>query len=164
ARNPAPQNVHGFRTSSRRVEALIRELAPKRTSNDKKLMKRLSRLRKKAGMVRDIDAQLAALRSLTFPQEARRKARLVHALSESRVRSQKRLQKDLDKKLITETRRRARRAAKQFELAPDAVLATIDKRIMNALGDSDPQDEKSLHHYRIAQASPLRCRTGHRGA
>ncbi|PYV57453.1 MAG: hypothetical protein DMG91_06815 [Acidobacteria bacterium] len=150
ARNPTPQNVHGFRTSSRRVEALIRELAPKRTSNDKKLMKRLSRLRKKAGMVRDIDAQLAALRSLTFPQEARRKARLVHALSESRVRSQKRLQKDLDKKLITETRRRARRAAKQFELAPDAVLATIAKRIMNALGDSDPHDEKSLHHYRIA--------------
>ena len=149
ARKATPENVHGFRTSSRRVEAVIRELSVTRSSNDKKLLKRLSRLRKKAGKVRDLDAQLAALRTLTFPQKARHKARLVYALNEARLRSQKRLQKELDKESLSEIRRRTRRAGKHFELAPDAVPAVIAKRMMNALGGSDPHNDQTLHHYRI---------------
>lgn len=149
ARKPNPKNVHGFRTSSRRVEALIREISEKRNGNDKKLLKRLSRLRKKAGKVRDLDAQLAALRGLTFPQDARHKARLVHLLVESRLRSQKRLKKELDEKFIDEVRRRTRRAGKHFTLAPDCSPTLVAKRMMNALGLSDPGDEEALHHYRI---------------
>lgn len=149
AHKPNAKNVHGFRTSSRRVEALIREVSEKRSGNDKKLLKRLSRLRKRAGKVRDVDAQLAALRSLRFPQEASRKARLVHLLGESRVRCQKRLKKELDEKLIDEVRRRTRRAAKHFTLAPDCSPVSAAKRMMAALGVSDPGDEQALHHYRI---------------
>jgi len=149
ARKPTPENVHGFRTSSRRVEALLRELTAKRSSNDKKLLKRLSRLRKKAGKVRDIDAQLAALRSLNFPQEASRKARLAHTLSDARTRARKRLQKDLDKKSINQIRQRSKRASKQFRLGPDVSPLTVAKRMMNALGASNPNDEQMLHHYRI---------------
>lgn len=149
AHKPNAKNVHGFRTSSRRVEALIREVSEKRSGNDKKLLKRLSRLRKRAGKVRDVDAQLAALRSLRFPQEASRKARLVHLLGESRVRCQKRLKKELDETLIDEVRRRTRRAAKHFTLAPDCSPVSAAKRMMAALGVSDPGDEQALHHYRI---------------
>ena len=148
ARKPTPENVHGFRTSSRRVEAVVRELVAKRSSNDKKLLKRLSRLRQKAGKVRDFDAQLAALRSLNFPQEARRKAHLAHALSDSRIRSRKRLLKELDKESIKEIRRRTKRTAKQFKLSHHTSPLIVAKRMMNALGVSNPQDEQTLHHYR----------------
>ena len=68
-RNLTPENVHKFRTSSRRVEVLVADLADNRSRNDKKLLKLLGRLRKKAGRVRDLDVQSAALRSLKIPQE-----------------------------------------------------------------------------------------------
>ena len=42
--------------------------APKLDRNQKKLLKLLSRIRKRAGKVRDLDVQLAALRSVKIPQ------------------------------------------------------------------------------------------------
>src|SRR5438067_10611740 len=59
----ATPNVHRFRTNSRRVEVLIEQLAPE-TRNKKKVVKLLSRLRKKAGKLRDIDVQIAFLKNL----------------------------------------------------------------------------------------------------
>jgi len=56
-----PENVHHFRTNSRRVEALIDTLAPE-TRNKKKALKLLSKLRKRAGKVRDTDVQIALLK------------------------------------------------------------------------------------------------------
>ena len=53
----SPENVHKFRTSSRRVEVLVSDLSEQRSGNDKKLLKLLARLRKKAGRVRDLDVQ-----------------------------------------------------------------------------------------------------------
>src|SRR6185503_1049423 len=51
-KSASADNVHKFRTHSRRVEALVSELAPQ-NGNQKKLLKLLSKLRKKAGRVRD---------------------------------------------------------------------------------------------------------------
>ena len=62
---PAPENIHRFRTSTRRVEVLVTDLAWNRR-NDKKLLKLLDRLRKKAGRVRDLDVEIAALQALRF--------------------------------------------------------------------------------------------------
>ena len=80
----SPENVHKFRTSSRRVEVLVSDLAERRSGNDKKLLKLLARLRKKAGRVRDLDVQSAALRSLKIPEQPVRKARLMRTLAEER--------------------------------------------------------------------------------
>jgi len=80
ASKPSPENVHKFRTSSRRVEVLVSDLAGSRNGNDKKLLKLLGRLRKKAGRVRDLDVQSVALRSLKIPQEPQRKSQtLAHS-------------------------------------------------------------------------------------
>src|SRR5579859_6561412 len=62
-KSASTDNVHKFRTHSRRVEALVSELAPE-NGNQKKLLKRLSKLRKKAGKVRDLDVQIAFLKEL----------------------------------------------------------------------------------------------------
>ena len=91
ADKPAPENVHKFRTSSRRVEVLVSDLAESRSGNDKKLLKLLGRLRKKAGRVRDLDVQSAALRSLKIPQEPGRKSQLMRTLAEERDQREKKL-------------------------------------------------------------------------
>ncbi len=64
ASKPSPENIHKFRTSTRRVEVLLTDLSLEQGRNDKKLLKLLDRLRKKAGRVRDLDVEIAALRSL----------------------------------------------------------------------------------------------------
>src|SRR3954447_12401828 len=77
AQKSTPENIHKFRTTSRRVEAWIAEVAAKRSGNDKKLLKTLRNLRKKAGRVRDLDVQSSALRSLKISQEPARKSQLM---------------------------------------------------------------------------------------
>ncbi len=61
--SPEAKSVHSFRTTTRRVETLLEELIPERDRNQKKLLKALGRIRKRAGKIRDLDVQLAALRT-----------------------------------------------------------------------------------------------------
>ena len=67
------ESVHRFRSDARRLQTVLEELAPEAGRDHKKLLKALGRIRKRAGKVRDLDVQLAALRSLKIPQEPRRK-------------------------------------------------------------------------------------------
>ena len=95
---------------------LVSDLAERRSGNDKKLLKLLARLRKKAGRVRDLDVQSAALRSLKIPEQPVRKARLMRTLAEERSQREKRLTKSLDKKTVAEVRKRLKRAAASLEI------------------------------------------------
>jgi len=83
------ESVHNFRTTTRRLQTLLLELLPERDRNQKKLLKQLDEIRKRAGKVRDLDVQLAALRSLKIPQEPRRKTQLTHRLIELRAKHEK---------------------------------------------------------------------------
>ncbi len=83
ARKLDPTSVHKFRTYSRRVEALL-ELNPEPSRNDRKLLKLLARLRKKAGRVRDLDVQISNLRSLKIAREVGQKSQLQRALAQER--------------------------------------------------------------------------------
>src|ERR1700683_1872996 len=111
-----PESVHGFRTNSRRLEVLLEQLLPQRERNQKKLLKMLNRIRRRAGKVRDLDVQLAALRSLKVPQEPRRKTQLMHRLIELRVQHEKKLRKILNKETIRDIRRRLKRASRDVKL------------------------------------------------
>ena len=57
-----PEAVHSFRTTSRRLETLLLRLLPACDRKQKKLLKLLGRVRRRAGRIRDLDVQLAALR------------------------------------------------------------------------------------------------------
>src|ERR1035438_7608278 len=98
--NQESESVHSFRTTTRRLQILLEELLPERNRNQKKLLKMLDRIRKRAGKVRDLDVQLGALRSLKTPQEPRRKTQLTHSLLELRARHEKKLRKPLTKSEI----------------------------------------------------------------
>lgn len=147
---PQADSVHRFRTGTRRLQILLGELSPKLDRSQKKLLKMLARIRKRAGKVRDLDVQLAALRSLKIPREPRRKTQMVNHLIELRARQEKKLRADADGETLREIRKRLKRASKDFnpDLSPDplvvarAMLDTISK-------DAEPVSEEMLHRYRI---------------
>jgi CHAD domain-containing protein len=146
----APESVHRFRTYSRRVEVLLGELEPKLSGNEKKLLRLLAKLRKKAGKVRDLDVQLELLRNLRSPQAAGHKAQLQSFLSAERVKREKKLQKAFDKDTVADLRKRLKRAERDVKI-PEKIepLATAQK-LVNQVQSDGPMTEETLHQYRIA--------------
>ena len=144
------KSVHRFRTGTRRLQILLGELSPKLDRSEKKLLKLLGKIRKRAGKVRDLDVQSAALRSLKVPREPRRKTQLVNHLIELRTQQEKKLRKAVDETTIREVRKRLKRAAKRFnpESTRDPVLAA--KAMLQRLHRAgEPLTEAVLHQYRI---------------
>lgn len=150
SRKPTAENVHGFRTCSRRVETMLEELGVSPSGNQKKLLKLLSRLRKRAGRVRDLDAQIVALRSLKIPQEPARRSQLMRVLIEERARREKKLVGSFDSQTVAEARKRLKRAANQLKgLEKTDVFALARGRVSRLAADRGPITEKILHQYRI---------------
>jgi CHAD domain-containing protein len=141
--------VHGFRTSTRRLQTLLEQLVA--DGKHKKLLKTLNRIRKAAGKVRDVDVQLEALRRLKVPQEPRRKTQLMQSLIELRVRHEKRLRKLLRKHDIRDIRKRLRRAENTLRLDSNRDPLSVAKQMLHRIAiPQGPVDEETLHHYRLA--------------
>lgn len=147
---PRPESVHRFRTGTRRLQILLGELSPKLDRSEKKLLKLLGQIRKRAGKVRDLDVQLAALRSLKVPREPRRKTQLVNHLIELRRQQEKKLRQEADKATVREIRKRLKRAARRFKAeATDEPLAAARAMLSPLDQTSSPPTEAVLHRYRI---------------
>lgn len=147
---PVAENVHRFRTGTRRLQTLLQELSPQRDRKQKKLLKLLGRIRKRAGKVRDVDVQLAALRRLKFPQEPRRKTQLMHRLIELRSDCENKLGKALDKETLREVRKRLKRASKDFDSETTLDPLTVARRMLEEIEHPDTTlTEQLLHQYRI---------------
>ena len=147
---PRASHVHRFRTGTRRLQILLGELSTQPDSRHKKLLKLLSRLRKRAGKVRDLDVQLAALRSLKIRQEPRRKTQLVNDLIELRGQQEKKLRKAADKDTVREIRKRLQRAARNFKPEASRDPLAVEQGMLQAIERGDaPPTETLLHQYRI---------------
>jgi CHAD domain-containing protein len=146
----APESVHRFRTYSRRVEVLLGELEPKLSGNEKKLLKQLAKLRKKAGKVRDLDVQLELLRNLRSPQAAGHKAQLQSFLSAERVKREKKLQKSFDKDTVTDLRKRLKRVERNVKISGKTEPLATAHKLVNEVQSDGPMTEEKLHQYRIA--------------
>jgi len=146
------ESVHRFRSAARRLQTALEELLPAQGRHYKKLLKALSRIRKRAGKVRDLDVQLAALRSLKIPQEPRRKSQLMNALIELRVEHEKKLRKTLNREAVRELRKRLKRAAKDAKGAEVGDALAVAEKMLSHAPQPDArgtQTEELLHHYRI---------------
>jgi CHAD domain-containing protein len=149
-KKPAPESVHKFRTNSRRVEALLSEVVHGSRHNDEKLLRLLARLRKKAGRVRDLDVQIASLRSLKIPGGNGHKAQFMEALVEERALRERKLAHAFDRETADEIRRRLKRAATRMAIPSDTEPLTLTLAKLAQLGrDYVPLTEKTLHQYRI---------------
>jgi CHAD domain-containing protein len=147
---PRAKEVHRFRTDTRRVQTLLSELSPKLDRNQKKLLKVLSRIRKRAGKVRDLDVQLTALRALKVSQEPRRKTQLVNRLIELRSEQEKKLRKAADGETVREMKKRLKRASKNFSPEASRDPLTVARGMLERIDRKDePLSEAVLHQYRI---------------
>ncbi len=161
ASKPRPENVHSFRTTTGRLRVLLEELSLERSRSQKKLLKVLERIRKRAGKVRDLDVQLAALRSLKFAQDPRRKTELIQTLIEVRGEHEKKLHRLLTTEDVRDIRKRLKRASKRTNLEagndPLAVARKILQRVPLPSGpigngplNNPALSEDLLHRLRIA--------------
>ncbi len=146
---PAPENVHKFRTYGRRIEALLDALIPHPNRNDRKLLRLLARLRRKAGRVRDLDVQISALRNLKIPQDAASKTQLIHTLVEERHEREKKLARAFDEDILRDLRRRLKRAATDKIPATTDPLVIALRQLQTLARDRAPLTEKTLHRYRV---------------
>jgi len=144
------ESVHDFRTSARRLQTLLEDVLPDQSRNQKKLLRTLSRIRKRAGKVRDLEVQLAALRSLKIPQEPRRKTQLVDYLLELHAEREKNLRKALTKEMVREVRKRLKKAEREVKLdSGDDPLAVGQHLLAQVTMAGGPLTEDVLHQYRI---------------
>jgi len=147
---PRSENVHSFRTGTRRVQILLGELSPGLNRSQKKLLKMLDRIRKRAGKVRDLDVQLAALRALKTPREPRRKTQLVNQLIELRREQEKKLHKAVDDETVREIRKRLKRAEKNFKPQAGRDPLEVARAMLKVMDRTDVEvTEALLHQYRI---------------
>jgi CHAD domain-containing protein len=150
ASKPLPRNVHRLRTSIRRVEAVLMELPPELDRNQRKLLKLLTRLRRRAGKIRDVDVQVTALRALKVSDEPGRKTQILASLADLRASREKRFVKLLDRETVQGVLRRLSRAERttiRIDAPDPLVLATS---IFDTLAmENQTLNEASLHQYRI---------------
>lgn len=147
----SPDVVHSFRTTARRLQVLLEQLIPCDNRNHKKLRKALARIRRKAGRVRDIDAQLVALRGLKVSLEPRRKTELTQYLLELREKHEAKLGKLLKKREIHEIAKRLRRTLRDSDFdAQTDPLAVARQMLQSVPLPGSRSDEAYLQKYRLA--------------
>jgi CHAD domain-containing protein len=149
--DPGVDNVHQFRTTTRRIEALFKEMVLKPDRNERKLLKQLGKIRKRAGRVRDLDVQMEALRTLKIGRDGEEKRTLLGALATDRARYERKLVAALDEERLGDLRKRIRRAAKDPHLY-DSAIEPASKALQMFAQLARKQGEVTeavLHQYRL---------------
>jgi len=147
SKEPKSNEVHRFRTNSRRVEALVCEFAPN-SRNKQKLLKALSRLRKKAGKLRDLDVQIQFLENLKIPDRQDHRGQLLNILNSERNRRSRKLPRKFSPETVGKLRIRLRRASSAVRLKGVDPFARAIARLPKL--EARDLNEKSLHLFRIA--------------
>jgi CHAD domain-containing protein len=145
-----PEAVHSFRTTNRRLETFLLRLLTACDRKQKKLLKLLGRIRRRAGRIRDLDVQIAALRSFKVPQEPRRKTHLIQELIELRAQNEDKLRKLLKTRHLLEIRKRIKQASRTVKSAPMRDPLSVAKQILSSVSISGTLNDEGLHRYRIA--------------
>jgi CHAD domain-containing protein len=147
AKDTKPENVHRFRTNSRRIEVLVDQFSPE-NGNKRKLLKRLSKLRRKAGKVRDLDVQIAFLKELNIPDRQNHRAQLLDALQKDQESRSKRLAKSFSREELLKLRKRLRKTQAEVNVAGFDPLKLAFARLPKPR--EIPLTEKALHACRIS--------------
>lgn len=150
SKSTAPEAVRRFRTTSRRVETLVSQLSAQ-TGNKEKLLKLVSKLRKRAGKLRDVDVQIALLKNLKIPDRQNHRTQLLQALAQEHARRTRRLSKAVSPDVVRELRKRLRREQDQLKYGGVDPLQLASASLPQPSQSS--LTEKTLHASRIAARS-----------
>jgi CHAD domain-containing protein len=120
AKSPDAEHVHHLRTNARRIEAL---LTNENIDGNAKLLKELKRYRKRAGKVRDLDVQMAALKTLQIEGHYDQKQAVMSALQRQRTRKAKKLVTLVEDSHHDSRRRLAKVQAKLLDRGADGAAS-----------------------------------------
>ena len=149
--------VHQLRASIRRLEAVFQTLL---TSAERtpKLSKKLKKIRKRAGRVRDFDVQLNALKTIEIGAKGKHKSRIASALEKKRHRQAEKLVELLGAEDLPDLRLQLRQKSALVRAAATAEerkgtrgARPVDQalRMFGRLVKDMPQlSEQNLHEFR----------------
>ncbi len=160
SRQPSQEEVHNLRTNIRRVEATVSALSLDRSRNRKRVLKDLSKVRKRAGKVRDMDVLTGFAASLNAEGDQDCKVQLLEYLGARRRRMARKLHSQIRKDRRTLRRRLKNATAELDRLAkprnpedsqPALAQATATAIAMQAELTRTPRHlgRQNLHPYRL---------------
>lgn len=134
--DPGPEQVHGLRTQSRRLEATLHALKLDGTKRGQRLLRSITPIRKAAGKVRDVDV-LTSLASTILHNEkgpGEDLVQLLEALGARRLKSAKRL-----RRIVRDGRKRALRRLRWLSVRIDQWIKNVQqKNSGDETGGEDP--------------------------
>jgi CHAD domain-containing protein len=175
---PAPKQVHKLRTSTRRVEAQLTLLSllpnlPPHQKPEKQARRRLKKLRRAAGAIRDLDVQIDLIEEKTSASTKEFSDHLIEVLKQQRAQSEadllrilKKHQSKLTKSL--ESLFETLEPAKSHIVPATRLTALVqDWFTQNIPSQALPEDPDQLHAIRktakmaryIAETAPKSART-----
>ena len=153
------ETVHQLRTTIRRVETLFATIRRAPGRKEQKFLKRLCRLRRRAGRVRDLDVQIAALGGLGLESITRDRARVMSFLQKARAMQEKRLLRALQDEADAGLRKRLNRAFGRLQqefpkpaerkAAEDRFLAAALRKFTTVVKRHPTLTEGNLHDFRM---------------
>jgi len=152
-----PDSVHQLRTTIRRIETLLTTASDAAGRKQRKLMKALARLRRRAGKVRDLDVQIEALGSLRLESSARDRATVMAFLEKARGRREKKLLETLEdeaddglqKRLHSISIRLQHESAKPATGAEKRLVAAALEKFAAVVKQRGTLSEANLHNFRM---------------
>ena len=160
SRNPSPAKVHDLRTRTRQIEATLGALSLDSNRNGRKLLKSLSRVRKNAGRVRDMDVLISYAATLPGDGEENCKLELIEHLGSTRRRKADKLESSVSKRSAP-LRWRLKRTLHQVEdlvgaagegsneRAASSKAAAAVLALESELADTQRLGRQNLHPYRL---------------
>lgn len=149
---PTPEDVHQLRTTIRRFETLSATGPAEKTDGFGKLLKQLRRIRRRAGKLRDIDVQAAALRTVRAGNK-RDRNELKQFLQQVHDDCARKLVRTIKGELDDGLEKRLRHAATAFSEPADTVrpgaLAAALGKFASLAEHYPPLNEENLHDFRM---------------
>ena len=154
-KDPSPEEVHKLRTNVRKLEAMFGALSLDAKSNERQLLKRIRKIHKRAGKVRDLDVMTEQLAALELEGETKCRTKLVKYLARERRRQARKLVDQVHRQRaeLTSGFRKASQQVKRFlkkhEPEPSSLVAAHALELSAQLEDPARLTRGNLHPYRL---------------
>jgi CHAD domain-containing protein len=162
-KHTTPKKVHSLRTGIRRFEAAMEALALESNANERRLLRKLAKLRKSAGKVRDLDVLTGYVADLNVNGEGECLVQLLEYLGSERARRRQQLH-SFAIKHGESLRHRLKRTASQLKTSSEDIAASqtapadtmlSELRLQHELTEPVRLTKSNLHPYRL-QVKELR--------
>ena len=159
-KRPSSSEIHDLRTNARRFEAAVEALALDRGKNQRRLLRDLGRVRKRAGKVRDMDVLTGFTLTINLEGEQDCVVQLLETLGTDRTKYAKKLRGVVDT-VGPRLRRRLKRCASMLQNAveeipkkrvdPQASTEAMARafRLSEELNEPARLNKTNLHPYRL---------------